>query len=81
MTDQHWGRRVKTGDFLTPIPLWNQTSRETVQLPESCKILAIREASCGSGFLFEVHTINGGSIWLDADWFENPRKADLKSIL
>lgn len=64
-----WFREVKPGDVVKPLPLWNQTERKPNHLASATKVLAIKEATSQTGFLFKVASLNGQEQWLDAGWF------------
>lgn len=70
-----WFERVRPGDMLTPIPLWNATEGQRCnRLRDPTEVLEVmRGAQSQSRVLFRVRTIGGGLRTLDAAWFEEPK--------
>lgn len=78
--DAKWFKRVRPGDLLRPIALWNQSERRDNQLPDPVRVLRVREAPSQSGVLFAVKTLDGGERELDAAWFaKSDRTLDCES--
>lgn len=62
---------IKAGDMLNPDPLYNQTERFENRLSVPTKLLGVEGAVSQSGVLYQVQTVRGEKIWLDAGWFRN----------
>lgn len=70
-----WALTVKRGDLLRPKALWNQTDQMR-RLSDPVEVRAVHiGAGSQTGVTFCVWTVGGGSIWIDAGWFERPDQA------
>jgi hypothetical protein len=67
-----WFERIRRGDMLSPIPLWNATAGRTSRLSNLTEVLDVIPAQSQSGVLFRVRTLGGIECDLDAAWFEDP---------
>jgi hypothetical protein len=67
-----WFHSVRVGQVLKPIPLYNHSEREPNRLPATTEVLEIEACRSQSGIRFKVMTKSGGTVWLDAGWFEPP---------
>jgi len=64
-----WYDRIKTGDTVCPVPLWNKTSRHTKLEYHTIVQGVRRDQTSETGTMFLVHFKNGDRDWLDANWF------------
>lgn len=65
-----WYLNIAAGALAMPMPLWNQTERESRQLSTPTIIYAIKYRQVSqTSVLFKVRHNNGTYSWLDAGWF------------
>lgn len=70
MSTPEWMLKVQPGDWLIPIPLWNN-STQLDKLNVPCRVLSVdQKAVAQHGVTFLVQTIRGRRVWLSAGWFE-----------
>lgn len=71
-----WWDRVRIGQKLVPYPAWNTTTNDRHRkLGDAAEVLRIDPSSSETGVMFTVGTKFGGTICLDAGWFQNPERA------
>ena len=64
--------KVKRGDMLDPIGLWNASERSR-KLAYPTEVLDVRhERGCQTGVLLKVRFLSGAEAYLDAGWFNAP---------
>lgn len=61
--------KIKVGDLVKPIKLWNETERKD-KLATKCIVKGINEGQSQTGVFFEVICLSGAKRWLDAGWFD-----------
>lgn len=63
--------RLFPGDQVLIKPLWNQTERPPRRIAAPTEVLAIRRGQRSqTGVLLTVACLGGGTVELDAGWFE-----------
>lgn len=67
-----WFHKVKVGEKLRPIPLWNESDAGLNRLEVPTVILDIKHGVSQTGVRFKVKSKRGIEQWLDATWFEKP---------
>jgi hypothetical protein len=60
---------VKPGQMVTPIPLWNASTRDA-KLATRVEVLDVQPSRSQSGVVFFVKTLKGNILSLDAAWFQ-----------
>ena len=74
MQPDPWMSKVRRGDKLRPISLWNKsTGSKGSRLPDEVKVTGVVVSSMSqSGLMFRVQNNRGQNVQLDAAWFCNP---------
>lgn len=69
-----WHQQVMINDTLTPRSAYNKSEgNERNRLPSPVYVEDVKHGQKSqTGTMFQVRTIGGGMVWLDADWFERP---------
>ncbi len=63
-------RSIRLGQYVTPVPLWNESERPPHHLPDTARVLGMQLAQCQTGVMLKVKQLNGHERWLDAAWFK-----------